>query len=40
MELIPMTKEGHKTVVEYLEADFDIDIDKTYFSLRNLRKGL
>ncbi len=37
MELVPSTKEGHKTIVRYLEANFDIKIDPEIFTLRNLR---
>jgi len=37
MELVPKNKEGHKTVVRYVEANFDTDIDKDIFTLRNLR---
>ncbi len=37
MELVPTHKEGHKTIVRYIEAKFDIKIDKGIFSLRNLR---
>ncbi len=37
MELIPTHKEGYKTIVRYLDAKFDIKIDKGIFSLRNLR---
>jgi outer membrane lipoprotein-sorting protein len=37
MELIPAAKEGNKTIVRYLEANFDIKIDPEIFSLRNLR---
>ena len=40
MELIPTTKEGHKTILRYLEARFDIEINKETFTLRNLRKGI
>jgi len=40
MELIPQTKEGHKTVLRYIEANFDIDIEESIFTLRNLRKGI
>ncbi|HMA69639.1 MAG TPA: outer membrane lipoprotein-sorting protein [Candidatus Mcinerneyibacterium sp.] len=39
MELIPKDKNGHKTVIEYLEADFNINISESIFTLRNLRKG-
>jgi len=37
MEMIPVNKEGHRTFVRYLTADFDIPIDDDTFSLRNLR---
>jgi outer membrane lipoprotein-sorting protein len=37
MELISSTKEGNKTIVRYLEANFDIKIDQEIFTLRNLR---
>ncbi len=40
MELIPTNKEGHKTIVRYLEASFDEKIDEEVFSLRNLRKRI
>lgn len=37
MELVPQTKEGHKTVLHYIEAEFDIRITERIFTLRNLR---
>lgn len=37
MELIPQNKEGHKTIVRYLEMVFDRKIDQDIFTLRNLR---
>lgn len=37
MELIPQNKEGHKTVIRYLELQFDKTVDDNIFSLRNLR---
>jgi len=40
MELISTTKEGHKTVLHYLEAKFDIQLDEEIFTLRNLRKRM
>ncbi len=40
MELIPTRKKGKKTIIRYLEAKFDIKIDKKIFTLRNLRKGI
>ncbi len=40
MELTPMNKEGHITVLRYLEAAFDTKIDEEIFTLRNLRKTI
>ncbi|MGD2090567.1 MAG: outer membrane lipoprotein-sorting protein [Candidatus Aminicenantes bacterium] len=40
MELVPTHKEGHKTIVRYLEAQFDISVDETIFTLRNLRSRI
>jgi outer membrane lipoprotein-sorting protein len=37
MEMLPQNKEGHKTVIRYLKAEFDIEFDRDIFSLRNLR---
>ena len=37
MELIPTHKKGQKTIVRYLEAEFDTPIAKETFTLRNLR---
>jgi outer membrane lipoprotein-sorting protein len=37
MEMIPQNKEGHKTVIRYLEIEFDRKIGDEVFSLRNLR---
>jgi hypothetical protein len=39
MELIPTSKEGHKTVIRYLEARFDIELSPEIFTLRNLHGG-
>jgi len=39
MEMIPQNKEGHKTVVRYLQLDFDAEVDDHVFSLRNLRSA-
>ncbi len=39
LEMIPLNKEGHKTVVIYDEMEFDpADISDDVFSLRNLKK--
>jgi outer membrane lipoprotein-sorting protein len=37
MEMIPVKKEGHKTVVRYTSASFDIPIEGDIFSIRHLR---
>jgi hypothetical protein len=36
MEMVPLTKEGHKTVIRYIDIKFDIKVDEEVFSLRNL----
>ncbi|HZX11771.1 MAG TPA: outer membrane lipoprotein-sorting protein [Acidobacteriota bacterium] len=40
MELIPFTKEGHRTLIRYIEVKFDLQIDSSIFTLRNLRSGI
>ena len=40
MELIPQDEEGKKTVLTYLEARFDFQIDEDIFTLRNLRSSI
>jgi len=37
MELVPQDEEGNKTVIKYLEIDFNPQISEDIFSLRNLR---
>ena len=37
MTMIPLNKAGHKTVIEYVEAEFDIDIADNVFTLRHLQ---
>ncbi len=37
MELIPMNKEGHSTTLRYIEAKFNLPVEDSVFSLRNLR---
>lgn len=37
LEIIPEDKEGHKTVVEYLNLVFDEPIPDAFFSLQNLK---
>ena len=38
MTMEPLNKSGHKTVIEYVDAQFDIELDKNVFTLRNLQK--
>ncbi|MXY28524.1 outer membrane lipoprotein-sorting protein [Candidatus Poribacteria bacterium] len=38
MEMIPQNKEGHKTVVRWLNATYDSDIDDKIFTRRNLQR--
>jgi len=40
MTLVPLSKEGHRTVVRYLEAAFNIPVAGDTFSLRSLRKRI
>lgn len=37
MEMIPTTKEGHKTIIRYVHAKFNVNIPDEIFTLRNLR---
>ena len=38
MEMIPQNKEGHKTVVRFVDAEFNKGIDEKIFTRRNLQK--
>jgi outer membrane lipoprotein-sorting protein len=38
MTMMPLNKTGHKTVIEYVDAEFDVDIGDNIFTLRNLQK--
>ncbi len=38
MEMVPTTKEGHKTTIRYLQAEFDRPLPEGTFTLRNLQK--
>ena len=38
MEMLPQNKEGHKTIVRFLNAKFDSVIDGKIFTRRNLQK--
>jgi outer membrane lipoprotein-sorting protein len=37
MEMIPLKKKGHKTIIRYLELKYNIKLKSSVFSLRNLR---
>lgn len=37
MEMVPLHKDGHKTIVQYLSIEYDAELDKNIFSLRNLQ---
>lgn len=37
LEMIPQNKEGHKTIVRYIEIKFDAKLDRETFTLRNLQ---
>jgi len=38
MTMMPLNKTGHKTVIEYVDAEFDIELGDNIFTLRNLQK--
>lgn len=38
MELIPQDKKGHKTIIEYQDLKFDIEIGENFFSVQNMKK--
>lgn len=38
MELLPEDKPGERTTMRYQELEFDIDIDRTFFSLQTLKR--
>ena len=38
LEVIPAEEEGHKTIVEYLKLEYDIPINKSFFSTKNLKR--
>ncbi|MFP4081732.1 MAG: outer membrane lipoprotein-sorting protein [Candidatus Aminicenantes bacterium] len=40
MEVIPQTKEGHRTILRYIEARFDVPMDEDVFTLRHLRERI
>ncbi|WP_396587608.1 outer membrane lipoprotein-sorting protein [Bermanella sp. R86510] len=38
LELTPLTKENHKTIVEYTDLTFNIDLNERFFSLQELKR--
>jgi len=38
IEMIPADEEGKKTVLEFLELEYNIDIDDSFFSKQNMKK--
>lgn len=38
LELLPAGKEGHRTIIRYLDLSCDKEVDQNIFSLRNLRQ--
>lgn len=38
MEMIPMDKEGHMTVLEYKSMEFNENIPESFFSVQNMRR--
>lgn len=38
MEMIPVEKEGHKTVIIYNDLKFDIDIEEQFFTTQNMKR--
>ena len=38
IEIIPENKEGHKTIVRWLKATFDLEVDDKIFTRRNLQR--
>lgn len=38
MEIIPLDEEGHKTVLEYQNIQFDLDVMEDFFSTQNMKR--
>ncbi len=38
LEIIPAEEEGHKTVLQYISLDFDVDIKESFFSIQNMKR--
>ena len=38
MTLIPEEKKGQKTIMEYTDMKFEINVDDNFFSIQNMKK--
>jgi len=38
LEMIPTDEPDHKTVIEYLDIQFDVDLKEAFFSLQNVKR--
>ncbi|MCF8228983.1 MAG: outer membrane lipoprotein-sorting protein [Bacteroidales bacterium] len=38
MEMIPVDKEGHKTVMDFVDMEFNVDIGEDFFSIQNMKR--
>lgn len=38
LEVVPADEDGHKTIVEYLDMEFDKPIPESFFSLQNMKR--
>jgi outer membrane lipoprotein-sorting protein len=38
MEVIPAEEEGHKTILEYIRLDFDVNLKEDFFSVQNMKR--
>jgi hypothetical protein len=38
LEILPMDKQGEKTVLEYTHLDFDINVKQSFFSIQNMKR--
>jgi len=38
LEMIPADEEGHMTIIEYKELEFDVSIEERFFSIQNMKR--
>ncbi|MDZ7744056.1 MAG: outer membrane lipoprotein-sorting protein [Bacteroidota bacterium] len=38
MEMIPVDKKGQKTVMDFIEMEFNVDISEDFFSIQNMKR--